>query len=187
MPLGHRQGDFYIQNRSYTLYALHGRIVDVEGSSGQARKIRLSSEDQEMELDIPWQVDVEHDQVIDVVYAVDRDDPDIKKPYYIYNRDTKTVELSDSHPKPNKGLLLAVVDFVLIILLGLAGARLIFPMLEGSHVLWGMGALLVLMVLVYVAVNMLTYRWFFQNELAQLKEMNGTIKALGQKLSKSSQ
>ena len=78
MPLGRRQGDFYIQNRSYTLYALHGRIVDVEGSSGQARKIRLSSEDQEMELDIPWQVDVENDQVIDVVYAVDRADPDIK-------------------------------------------------------------------------------------------------------------
>jgi len=187
MPLGRRQGDFYIQNRAYSLYALQGRIVDLEGSSGHARKIRLAWEDEELELDIPWQVDVEQDQTIDVVYAVDRDNPDIKKPYYIYNRDTKTVELSDSHPKPNKGLLLALVDFVLIIILGLAGARLIFPMLEGSHIFWGMGVLLVLMVLVYSAVNMLTYRWFFQNELAQLKEMNGTIKALGQKISESSQ
>ncbi|MDZ7759411.1 MAG: hypothetical protein U5L00_04035 [Desulfovermiculus sp.] len=176
MAQGSNQTNFTIQKRSYTLYTMQGRVVDLESDRGQ-RRLRIANAKQELEIDIPWQVEVEQGHFIDVVYAVDRDEPEEKKPYYIYDRNTHSVELNDTLPKPNKHILLALLDFVLIIIVGLAGARLIFPMVQ-DKVLWGLGALLVLMIIIYILVHLCTYRLFFKQDLAQLKAMNSSIKRL---------
>ena len=176
MPQQSNHGQFTIQEKMYTLHTMQGRITDLH-SERQERKIRVASGDDEQEFDIPWQVEVEQGHVIDVVYAVDRDQPEKKQPYYIYDRDKELIELNDTLPKPNKNFMLALLDFVLIILVGLVGARLIFSVVQ-DNVLWGLGALLVLMIIVYVLVHLFTYRLFFKQDLAQLKAMNSTIKKL---------
>lgn len=171
-----KQGEFTIQSRVYTLHSLQGRIVELEGKAPE-RRINIANGDTELEIDIPWQTEVDQGHEIDLVYTVNKDQPDEKKAYYIYDRDTGQVELDDTHPKPNKNLLLAVVDFVLVILLGLAGARLIFPLVQ-DNVVWGMGIVLALIIFLYVLVNLLTYSFFYRDDLAQRKEMNRKIKEL---------
>ena len=181
MVQGGHQSEFTIQKKVYTLHTMRGRIVELK-TDGQLRRLRIANADQELEIDIPWQVEVAQGHVIDVVYSVDRDQPEEKQPYFIYDQTTNTIQLKDKHSKPNKHALLAVLDFVLIIILGLAGARLILPLVQGD-VLWGLGALLVLMIIIYILVQMCTYRLYFKQDLAELKAMNSTIKRMGENLS----
>ena len=170
------QREFTIQNTVYTLHTMQGRITELKGDSPQ-RKIHITSGDKNLEIDIPWQAEVDQGHEIALVYTVNKEQPEEKKAYYIYDRDTDSIELNDTHPKPNKNLLLAIVDFVLIIFLGVAGAKLIFPLVQ-DNILWGMGIVLALLICIYVLVHFLTYSFFFKNDVAQLKEMNRKIKEM---------
>lgn len=177
--------EFTIQNKVYTLHAVQGQIRELEEKSPE-RKIHLASGDTELELDIPWQAEVEQGHEIDLVYAVNKDQPEEKKAYYIYNRDTAQIELDDTLPKPNKNMILAVVDFVVVIILGLAGVKLIFPLVQ-DDLLWAMGIVLAVLICIYVLVNLLTYSFFFRHDLAQRKAMNQKIKELGRAFHASKQ
>lgn len=180
-----KEQEFSIQNNVYTLHALQGQIRELEGKAPD-RRIYIASGDTELELDIPWQAEVDQGHEIDLVYAVNKDQPEDKKAYYIYDRDTGQIELDDTHPKPNKNMILAVVDFVLVIILGLAGVKLIFPLFQ-DDLMWGMGIVLALLICIYVLVNLSTYSFFFRHDLAQRKDMNRKIKELGRAFHAQSQ
>jgi Tfp pilus assembly protein PilO len=75
-------------------------------------------------------------------------------------------------------MILAVVDFVLVIILGLGAVKLIFPLIQDDF-LWGMGIVLALLICIYVLVNLATYSFFYKGDLAQRKAMNQKIKELG--------
>jgi hypothetical protein len=172
-----KEQEFAIQNNVYTLHALQGQIRELEGKAPE-RRIHIASKDTELEIDIPWQAEVDQGHEIDLVYAVNKDQPEEKKAYYIYDRDTGQIELDDTHPKPNKNMILAVVDFVLVIILGLGAVKLIFPLIQDDF-LWGMGIVLALLICIYVLVNLATYSFFYKGDLAQRKAMNQKIKELG--------
>lgn len=170
------QKEYRIQNTVYSLRKMQGRVTEI-GIDGQKRTMRVRHDADLLDFSVPWHVDVGPEHELSLVYAQNTEDAGDRRVYYIYDHSTETMELNDTHPKPNTSFGLALLDFILVILLGMAMARPVFA-LSGDNSLWGLGGLCIALVLLYMLIHWATTSLFYSQAFAQTRRMNEGIKEM---------
>ncbi len=166
--------EFTIQDKHYVVEQLHGNVADLQ-QFGKKKEMWLDGEDEDIRYDIPWHTEVKPEDAVFIIYGYDKNDPDNRTVYYLYNKNKKSIEAYRKYIKPNKGALLAILDFALVIGLGLALSPFLHTILK-KNTIWGFVSLFVMIVILYVLVHKVTYKKFFNKQLQEIKRINTAVK-----------
>ncbi len=176
MAKGKVEKTFSVQNSKYIVRRVQGKLTAVEKAPGRLT-IELRSDGEPIEIEAPWHANVQKGERVSAVYSTPEGQEEEKLLHYLFNEDQKTMEEKRLFPKPNKSFGLALLDFVIVIALGITLTPLIID-LAAQKTAWGVISLFGVIILLYLVIQKVTYSLVYKKELQRVGAMNRFIQEL---------
>jgi hypothetical protein len=176
MAQGSKERTFAVQNRQYTVRRVQAKLTAAEKGPGRL-VIELKANGEPIEIEAPWHANVDKGERVTAVYSAPTGQEEDKLLHYLFNNDQQTMEEKRKFPKPNKGIGLAVLDFVLLIALGVTITPFIID-LAAKSTAWGIIGLFAVIIVLYLLIQKATYTLVFKKELERVAAINRYIEEL---------
>jgi len=178
MQEGSASREFPVKDSHFVIEWARGEVLELS-KYGKTQQLLFAAEDEELEIDVPWHAEVEEGDRVYAVFGYDTSDPNQKIAYYLFNESNGTLEEKRQVAKPNKGPGIALLDFALVILLGITMSPVIADIMQnkpGRSLI----AIFSLIFLLYLMVHKLTYTLLMKEQIQQIEAINRYIMQLSQ-------
>jgi len=166
---------FSVQGRDYVFQPVQGRLKDLE-VQGKELQLVLETDSGEITCRAPWYAEVKKGHALAGLTGQAADDPDEHTVYYLYDQDTRSIEVNTKFRKPNKSFPYALLDFGLVLLFGVLLAPVLAPLIKDNKML-GFLSMVGLVVGIYVAVYLVSYKMIFRRDLQEIQRINDFLKS----------
>jgi len=176
MQDGSASREFPAKGSHFVVEPVQGTVQEVH-KYGKTQQLILETDHGDIEVDVPWHAELEEEETVYVVFGFDRQTPEQKTAYYLFNVSKGSLEEKRRVAKPNKGAGLALLDFALVIILGISMSPIIADMMQNKPG-QSLVAVCALIFLLYLMVHKLTYSLLMKQQIQEVEAINEYIQQL---------